>query len=42
MTMEGGRGRSFLKGYAMAGAAYYGQWKVTPDTGTQVPPSSLD
>lgn len=37
MTIEGGLGHSFLKGYAMAGAAYYGQWKVTPDTGTQVP-----
>lgn len=38
MTVEGGLGRSFLHGYAKAGAAYFGQWKVTPDTGTQVPP----
>jgi hypothetical protein len=38
MTIEGGLGRSFLKGYAKAGAAYYAQWKVTPDSGTAVPP----
>jgi len=38
MTVEGGVGRSFLKGYASAGAAYYGQWKVSPDSGTAVPP----
>ncbi|HTP70516.1 MAG TPA: transporter [Dongiaceae bacterium] len=38
MTIEGGVGRSFLKGYASAGAAYYGQWKVTPDSGTDVSP----
>ena len=38
MTLEGGLGHSFLKGYASAGAAYYGQWKVTPDTGTAVSP----
>lgn len=38
MTIEGGLGRSFMHGYAKAGAAYFGQWKVTPDTGTDVPP----
>jgi hypothetical protein len=38
MTVEGGLGRSFLKGYAHVGAAYYGQWKVTPDSGTAVSP----
>jgi hypothetical protein len=38
MTIEGGLGRTFLKGYADAGVAYYGQWKVTPDSGTAVPP----
>lgn len=38
MTVEGGLGRDFLKHYAHAGAAYYGQWKVSADTGTAVPP----
>jgi hypothetical protein len=38
MTIEGGVGRDFLKGFARAGAAYYAQWKVTPDSGTDVPP----
>jgi hypothetical protein len=38
MTIEGGLGRSFLKGYASLGAAYFGQWKVTADSGTGVPP----
>ena len=38
MTIEGGLGRDFLKGFARAGVAYYGQWKVTADTGTAVPP----
>jgi hypothetical protein len=37
MTIEGGLGHSFLKGYASAGVAYYGQWKVAPDSGTDVP-----
>ena len=37
MTIEGGVGRDFLKGFARAGAAYYGQWKVSADTGTDVP-----
>ena len=36
MTIEGGLGHSFLKGYASAGAAYYGQWKVTADSGSAV------
>jgi hypothetical protein len=38
MTIEGGIGRSFLKGLANAGAAYYAQWKVTSDSGTAVSP----
>jgi hypothetical protein len=38
MTVEGGLGRDFLHHFARAGAAYYGQWKVTADTGTDVPP----
>jgi hypothetical protein len=38
MTIEGGLGHSFLKGYASAGAAYYGQWKVTADSGSAVSP----
>jgi hypothetical protein len=38
MTIEGGLGRIFPKGYASAGAAYFGQWKVTADIGTGVPP----
>lgn len=35
-TLEGGAGMDFLKGYANAGLAYVGQWKVTEDTGTDV------
>jgi hypothetical protein len=31
MTIEGGAGKSFLHGAATIGAAYYAQWKVTPD-----------
>ena len=31
VTIEGGFGASFLHGAASIGAAYYGQWKVTPD-----------
>jgi len=38
MTVEGGLGHSFLKGYASAGAAYFGQWKVSADSGTDVSP----
>ena len=34
LTLEGGLGRDFLDGAASAGAAYYCQWKVTPDGGT--------
>jgi len=37
-TLEGGVGRSFLQGYANAGLAYYGQWKVTEDSGRDVSP----
>ena len=35
-TLEGGAGRAFLKGYANAGLAYVGQWKVTQDSGQDV------
>ncbi len=37
-TLEGGGGRAFLKGYANAGLAYVGQWKVTEDSGRDVSP----
>ena len=37
-TLEGGAGRAFLQGYANAGLAYAGQWKVTEDTGADVSP----
>jgi hypothetical protein len=37
-TLEGGTGRAFLQGYANAGLAYVGQWKVTKDTGADVSP----
>ncbi len=38
LTLEGGVGRTFLKGYANAGVAYVGQWKVTEDSGKDVSP----
>lgn len=31
LTLEGGVGKSFLHGAASIGAAYYAQWKITPD-----------
>lgn len=31
LTLEGGLGRSFLKGAASVGVAYYAQWKLTSD-----------
>lgn len=31
LTLEGGLGKSFLKGAMSVGAAYYAQWKVTED-----------
>lgn len=37
-TLEGGVGRAFLHGYANAGMAYFGQWKVTEDSGSDVSP----
>ena len=37
-TLEGGAGRAFLQGYANAGLAYVGQWKVTEDSGAEVSP----
>jgi hypothetical protein len=40
-TLEGGAGRAFMHGYANAGLAYVGQWKVTEDSGTDVSPLVL-
>jgi len=37
LTVEGGAGRSFLKGAGSAGLAYFGQWKMTRDKGTDIP-----
>jgi hypothetical protein len=37
LTIEGGAGRSFLKGAANIGAAYLIQWKTTDDSGSGVP-----
>jgi hypothetical protein len=37
-TLEGGAGRAFLQGYANAGLAYAGQWKVSEDSGRDVNP----
>ena len=38
LTLEGGVGRSFLKGAAKLGAAYYAQWKLSDDTLTGLAP----
>ena len=35
-ALEGGAGRAFLQGYANAGLAYVGQWKVSEDSGRDV------
>jgi hypothetical protein len=37
LTLEGGVGRSFLKGTAKAGLVYYAQWKLTNDVLTGLP-----
>jgi hypothetical protein len=37
LTLEGGLGRSFLKGAVKTGVAYYAQWKLTSDTLTGLP-----
>ena len=37
-TLEGGVGRAFFQGYANAGLAYFGQWKVTEDSGADASP----
>jgi hypothetical protein len=38
LTLEGGLGKSFLKGAASVGLAYYAQWKLTSDEfGAQLP-----
>ena len=38
LTLSGGAARSFLKGGGNVGVAYGAQWKVTPDSGTGIPP----
>jgi len=38
MTWSGGIGRSFLKGAGNAGVAYNAQWKMTHDSGSDIPP----
>jgi hypothetical protein len=38
VTLQGGAGRSFLKGAANVGVVYGAQWKVTHDSGTGIPP----
>lgn len=38
LTLEGGVGRSFIKGAASAGLAYVMQWKTTADTGADISP----
>ena len=37
LTLEGGVGRSFLKGTAKTGLVYYAQWKLTNDVLTGLP-----
>jgi hypothetical protein len=37
LTIEGGAGRSFLKGAGQAGVAYAMQWKVSNDGGSDAP-----
>ncbi len=37
LTLEGGAGRSFLKGAGSAGLAYFAQWKITHDGGADIP-----
>jgi hypothetical protein len=39
LTVEGGAGRSFLKGAAHVGLAYLAQWKTTDDSGSDFPPN---
>jgi hypothetical protein len=41
LTLEGGIGKSLLHGAASVGAAYYAQWKLTPDQ-MEFAPSSAD
>jgi hypothetical protein len=42
LSLEGGLGRSFLKGAASVGLAYYAQWKLTADRLDPVVPVPLD
>jgi len=38
LTIEGGVGKTVLKGGLNVGAAYYAQWKVTADSGSDLSP----
>jgi hypothetical protein len=38
LTLEGGAGKSFLKGGVVVGAAYYAQWKLTEDRLGEIAP----
>jgi hypothetical protein len=38
LTLSGGAGRTFKKGLANAGLAYGAQWKITHDSGSDIPP----
>jgi hypothetical protein len=38
LTLSGGAGRTFMKGLANAGVSYGAQWKMTHDTGSDIPP----
>jgi len=42
LSLEGGLGRSFLKGAASVGVAYYAQWKLTQDQLNTAIPLPLD
>ena len=37
LTLSGGAGRTFMKGAANAGVAYGAQWKMTHDSGSDIP-----
>ena len=37
LTLEGGAARTFFKGAGSAGAAYGAQWKITKDSGPDIP-----
>jgi hypothetical protein len=41
LTLEGGAGARFLKGAGAFGLAYYAQWKVSDDSGADIPVVTL-